>query len=284
MRKLSLYIKKNAFIFFLLPSLLGGMFFIFIPFIDSFGKSFFSAGSDEFVGLSNYIGILNNEAFVLAVKNTILFTVTCIPLLIIISFFIAYELSKIKCKIIIKSILLFPLAVPTAVLVIIWQILFCDMGYVNKILTDLGGERISFLNSSASFWLLVGGYIWKNIGYTVIIWEAGFMGISDSVIGAAKVDGGSEWQILTKIIMPLLKPTLYTISIISFLNSFKVFREAYLVAGSYPHESSYLIQHIFNNWFLNLDIDKMAAASVLVFFVIFIAITILRRLWDSKEE
>lgn len=283
MKKLRIYINKRAHFFFLLPSILGVMIFILIPFGDSFLRSFCSAGSNKFMGIENYKGIFKNEAFALAVKNTVLFTLICIPLLIVVSFIIAYVLSKLRHVILIKSILLFPMAVPTAVLVMIWKILFCDMGYVNRILTSLDFDKVSFLNSSASFALLVGSYIWKNLGYTVLIWEVGIMGVSESVIEAAKIDGANEWQILRKIMIPSLKPTLYTITIISFLNSFKVFREAYLVAGSYPHKSIYLLQHIFNNWFINLDIDKMAAASVMVFLVIFAAISLLQRLLDSKE-
>ena len=97
------------------------------------------------------------------------------------------------------------------------------------------------------------------------------------------MDGAGEADILFRIIIPNLKPTLYTITIISFLNSFKVFREAFLVAGAYPHDSIYLLQHLFNNWFINLDLDKMAAAAVLVFSVIFAAIVLLQRMWNKED-
>lgn len=110
------------------------------------------------------------------------------------------------------------------------------------------------------------------------------MSVSTNVIEAARVDGAGERRILTGIIFPGLRPTLYTITMISFLNSFKVFREAYLVAGAYPHESIYLLQHLFNNWFNNMDIDKMAAAAVTVFALIFAAIVFLQKAWDSEED
>lgn len=79
-------------------------------------------------------------------------------------------------------------------------------------------------------------------------------------------------------------PSLYTITVLSFLNSFKVFREAYLVAGDYPHTSMYLLQHLFNNWFRELSMDKLAAAAVLVAAVILVLILLLRRAWDEREE
>ena len=276
--------KQNVYcLLFLLPSLLGVMIFIFIPFLDSVRKSFFTAVSEKFIGAKNYEVIMKNDAFALAVKNTALFTAVCIPALIIISFFLSYLITKIKCIRLIKSVLLFPLAIPTAAMVLIWQILFSDNGYINNILVSTGHGSDSFLSSKTAFLVLVGSYIWKNLGYTVILWVTGIMKISGSVIEAAKVDGAGEADILFRIIIPNLKPTLYTITIISFLNSFKVFREAFLVAGAYPHDSIYLLQHLFNNWFINMDLDKMAAAAVLVFSIIFAAIVLLQRMWNKED-
>ncbi|WP_297958713.1 carbohydrate ABC transporter permease [uncultured Ruminococcus sp.] len=275
--------RRLWFVPFLLPSMAGVLIFTFLPFADSVRRSFCAAVTGEFVGVNNYRTVFSNEAFRLAVKNTLLFTSVCIPLLIVLSFFIAYGLSRLRHIALIKSALLFPLAVPTAALVLIWQILFGDTGWINNILTSHGHEAVSFLGSSKALWVLVGSYIWKNLGYTVLLWLTGIMSVSTAVTDAARVDGANERQILFRIVLPELKPALYTITIISFLNSFKVFREAYLVAGAYPHKSIYLLQHLFNNWFVNMDLDKMAAAAVAVFSVIFAAIVLLQRAWDREE-
>ena len=98
------------------------------------------------------------------------------------------------------------------------------------------------------------------------------------------MDGASERQVFWKVIFPNLKSSLYTITVLSFLNSFKVFREAYLVAGSYPHEDMYLLQHLFNNWFVNLELDKMAAAAVCVGTVLFLIILLLQKLWKVRRD
>lgn len=282
MKRLTLHKQNLRHIPFLLPSFIGVMVFVLIPFADSVRRAFCAAVTGEFVGVQNFKVISENEAFLLAVKNTSLFTAVCLPILIILSFFISYALCKLRYIRLIKSALLFPLAVPTATLVLVWQVLFDDAGYINSIITELGGTEIRFLHSSAAFWVLVGSYVWKNLGYTVVLWVAGMMSISTSLTDAARVDGANERQCLFHIILPNLKPTLYTITIISFLNSFKVFREAYLVAGSYPHDSMYLLQHLFNNWFVNMELDKMAAAAVCVFGVIFLAIVLLQRAWDKE--
>lgn len=282
MKRLTLHKQNLRHIPFLLPSFIGVMVFVLIPFADSVRRAFCATVTGEFVGVQNFKVISENEAFLLAVKNTSLFTAVCLPILIILSFFISYALCKLRYIRLIKSALLFPLAVPTATLVLVWQVLFDDAGYINSIITELGGTEIRFLHSSAAFWVLVGSYVWKNLGYTVLLWVAGMMSISTSLTDAARVDGANERQCLFHIILPNLKPTLYTITIISFLNSFKVFREAYLVAGSYPHDSMYLLQHLFNNWFVNMELDKMAAAAVCVFGVIFLAIVLLQRAWDKE--
>lgn len=282
MKRYALKKQNLQHILFLLPSLIGVMIFIFIPFADSIRRSFCTTITGNFVGIHNYKVIFDNDAFQIAVKNTVLFTVVCLPILIVLSFFISFVLCKLKYIRLIKSTLLFPLAVPTATLVLVWKILFDDAGYINRIIIEFGGTQVRFLNTSAAFWVLVGSYVWKNIGYTVLLWVTGMMSISTSLTDAAKVDGANERQCLFRIILPNLKPTLYTITIISFLNSFKVFREAYLVAGSYPHDSIYLLQHLFNNWFVNMELDKMAAAVVCVFGVIFIAIVLLQHAWDKE--
>ena len=83
--------------------------------------------------------------------------------------------------------------------------------------------------------------------------------------------------------MPNLMSTMYTITVLAFLNSFKVFREAYLVAGDYPHESMYLLQHLFNNWFRELSLDKMSAAAVVIAMLILVLIIGLQRSWDRED-
>ncbi len=138
------------------------------------------------------------------------------------------------------------------------------------------------MNTGASFAVLVFSYIWKNLGYTMILWLAGLASVPQSVYEAAEMDGAKKSVQFFKITLPLIRPMIFTIVVLSFLNSFKVFREAYLVAGNYPQENIYLLQHLFNNWFLSLSVDKMAAASVLLAGVIGVFVLILQRLWETE--
>lgn len=286
--------KKNrlrrAFFLFLAPSFIGVLIFVLVPFLDVFKRSFTTAVTGQFNGIQNYKTIFTNQAFQLAVKNTFRFTFVCIPILVVVGLIIAFPLSKLKSAGLIKSLYLFPLAMPTATIVIVWKMFFYKQGFLNLFLTRLGewsglwGEiHKDYLGSSAAFWVLVFSYVWKNTGYTIVLWLAGILGISGEMLEAARVDGASELQSFFRVVLPNLKGSLYTIVILSFLNSFKIYREAYLVAGSYPEQDIYLLQHLFNNWFVNLDFDKMAAAAVCVGRFLFVVIMILQRLWDKSE-
>lgn len=281
--------ENRSFVIFILPSLLGTLLFVIIPFLDVFRRSFQTVITGRFIGLQNYKVIFTNQAFLLALKNTLRFTMVCIPLLVIIGLIIAMPLSRLKNAGLIKSLYLFPMAMPTATIVIVWKMLFYKQGFLNLFLTRLGegsglwGEvHKDYLGSSAAFWVLVFSYIWKNTGYTVVLWLAGILGIPNELLEAARVDGASELQCFFRIILPNLKGSLYTIVILSFLNSFKIYREAYLTAGAYPEQDIYLLQHLFNNWFVNLDFDKMAAATVCVGGFLLVVIMLLQHLWDSR--
>lgn len=285
--------KSFGWVYFLAPSLAGVLLFVLLPFADVVRRSFLSAVTEEFRGMENYRMIFSNSAFILSVKNTLKFTVVCIPMLVLLGLAIALPLSKRKGAQLIKSLYLFPLAMPTAAIVIVWKMVFYKQGFLNKLLTwlaawhaDRSGKEgelvmIDFLGTGTAFFVLAGTYLWKNLGYTIVLWLSGIMSISGDILEAARVDGAGKRQSLFYVLLPNLRGSLYTIVVLSFLNSFKIYREAYLTAGAYPHESIYLLQHLFNNWFVNLELDKMAAAAVVVGCGVVIAIWILQRLWDK---
>lgn len=276
--------RNRAWLYFLAPSLIGVTVFVFLPFADVVRRSFLTAMSKEFTGFGNYRTVFTNSAFLLAVKNTLRFTVTGIPLLVAAGLLIALVLSGSKHVRLIKSLYLFPLAVPTAVIAIVWKMIFYKHGFLNLICVSLCRtfQPVDYLGTGAAFYVLTGTYLWKNLGYTIVLWLAGIAGVNDEILEAAKVDGAGWRQRLFLVLLPNLKGSLYTIVVLSFLNSFKIYREAYLTAGSYPDESMYLLQHLFNNWFVNLELDKMAAAAVVcaAFFLVFILL--LQRLWDRE--
>ena len=289
-KKLKRHLRKrnSAWIYFLLPSFLGVSVFVLVPFLDVVRRSFVTAVTQEWAGFHNYRNVFGNQAFRLAVHNTMRFTAVCLPLLIGFGLFAAVWLSRLKKMQLIKSLFLFPLAMPAATVVLIWKMIFSRQGMLNAGLISLGvlpeGILPDYMGTGASFWVLVFSYVWKNLGYTMVLWLAGIFAVPGDMCEAARVDGAGERQVFWRVVFPNLKSSLYTITVLSFLNSFKVFREAYLVAGSYPHEDMYLLQHLFNNWFVNLELDKMAAAAVCVGTVLFAIILLLQRLWRAEEN
>ena len=253
--------------------------FVLFPCLDVLRRSFVTAASGEFAGLDNYREVLSNTAFLLAAANTARFAAICLPVLIGLGLVIALLLFQMPGAQLLKSIFLFPMAMPAMTVVLVWRMVFSEEGFINR----LTGNETDFMNSGFSFWILVLTYLWKNLGYTVVLWLSGISQIPSETLEAAAVDGAGWAKRFRFVMLPQLKGTLYTITVLSFLNSFKVFREAYLVAGAYPHESMYLLQHLFNNWFVKLELDKMAAAAVCVAVCMFAVILVLWRLWEEKE-
>lgn len=268
---------------FVLPSFAGVGIFWLVPFLDVVRRSFFSAVSGEFTGWKNYETIFRNQAFRLAAGNTLHFFVVCIPLLVMLSLLIAVLLTRRKKGIqLLKSMFLLPMAIPVASVVLLWKVLFHDQGLLNHLLSVFSLEGIDWMNTDASFGVLVVSYLWRNLGYDIVLWAAGLGSIPAALYDAARVDGAGEWKCFFFITLPNLLPTMFTIAVLSLLNGFKVFREAYLVAGDYPQDSMYLLQHLFNNWYRDLALDKMAAAAVVTGIVILLLILALKKAWDSE--
>ena len=269
---------------FLAPSLAGILVFFLVPFADTVRRSFYDVRGRNFIGLDGYASVLNNSAFQLAAGNTAKFIAICIPLLLVVSLVIALLVRGIRPRgKVFKTTYLLPMAIPVASVVLLWQVLFNQNGLANAILTSVGAQPIDFTGTSAAFWVLVFTYLWKNSGYDMILWLAGLDSISESLYESARVDGANAWQCFRYITMPALIPTTGLVAILSLLNGFKVFREAFLVAGAYPHDSIYLLQHLFNNWFQNLDVSRLSAAATLMCLVLLVVILFMQRFLRESD-
>ncbi len=283
-KKLSYPKSQYAAWAFLLPNLLGVLAFTLIPMLRVLLSSFQSAVGGRWMGIQNYLSVLHNAAFQVALRNTARFTVICVPILVSLSLLLAVWLhGLLRGRGAFMSAYLLPMAVPVASVVLVWKVFFHKNGLINALLVFLGGSGIDWMDSGAAFWMLVLSYLWKNLGYTMVLWTAGLEGIPANVYEAAQVDGANGLQTFLYVTLPNLRGSAYTIGVLSLLNTFKVFREAWLVAGDYPHESMYLLQHLYNNWFRVLDYDKIAAASVMTSAVVFLLIGLLRRAWDRED-
>lgn len=267
------------------PSMIGLSVFVLLPFADTIRRSFLNARGDTFVGFSNYRSVIQNQAFQLAAYNTGRFMLVCVPALLVISLIIALAMKGASERGQIgKTIYLMPMAIPVASIALLWTVVFHNQGLLNGILNELGLTTVDFMNSNVAFWVVIGTYLWKNIGYTMILWSAGMDSISGHLYQASSVDGASKWQQFQYITMPCLRSTAFLIGTLSLINLFKVYREAYLVAGNYPHESIYFLQHLFNNWFRDLDLGRVTAAAVLLLLVLLALIAMIQIIWKEEKD
>lgn len=255
----------------LLPSMAGVMLFRIIPLADVLKRSLINNVTKAYVGLQNYKDVVFNLSFRAAIKNTFLFLGICIPILLSLSLVLAYLLSqgqkksgeKHDKKDRIKTVLLIPMAIPVASIVLVWKLLFCRYGIVDRVLSTFNGG-VDYLNSKWALITLVLTYVWRNIGYDVVLWVAAFHSVDQSIYEAADMDGANRLQQFRYITWPCILPYGSVILILSMLNAFKAFREVYLIAGEYPNRNIYLIQHLFNNWLVDLQLDHLCAAAILV--------------------
>ena len=279
------YISRNKTpLAFIAPSFIGVSVFVIVPFADVLRRSFFTATGGNFVGISNYINVFGNDAFKLAAGNTLKFVAVCIPALIVISLMLALLLSGFKSGgDSFKAVFMLPLVIPAASMVIIWKLYYHSDGLFNSLAQSIFGTSVPFMTSAAAFWVLTVSYIWKNAGYDMVLWIGGLSRIPKDIYEAAAIDGAGSLKRLFSITLPNLTGVLFMVIVLSLLNSFKVFREAYLVAGEYPHTSMYMLQHIFNNWFTALDIEKLSAGAVMMAIVIFLLISAWMKLIGEGE-
>lgn len=271
--------KKEAFvgILLVLPFLAGFLLFYIIPFGISVFYSFTQGiGGMNFVGMKNYRDIFGSYAFRLAAANTFRFMGIGIPLIILLSLGLSLIIfGSVGHAKIFQSVFLYPMVIPIGSVVMFFQVMLSEYGVVNRILYQLGLTEVKWLDSGAAFYVLLFLYVWKNCGYNMVLFLTGLNGIPRECEEAAKLEGAGRWQYFWYIQCPLLIPSFLFVFVMSVINSFKCYREAYLLGGRYPDDSIYMLQHFMNNNFESLNYQRLSVAAILVFLVIFALVILL---------
>ena len=259
---------------FLAPSIIGVLLFFVLPFLVVIFYSFVDNPiSKQFVGFANYIKVFNNNAFRTAVGNTLLFSSIAVPLAVVLGLVLAMMLdSGIPMRSQLRSAFLTPLMVPIASVVLIFQVLFDYNGVVNSVLTKAGGVQIDWLKSSAGLFVIILLFLWKNLGYNMILFLSAMGNIPKDVVEVAQLDGAGKWKIFWNVKLRYLSPMIVFTTILSIINSFKVFREVYLLTGEYPVGTLYMLQHYMNNTFATADYQKLSTAAIYMSIVMIIII------------
>lgn len=266
--KIPVFFKKETLValLFLAPSVGGFAIFYAIPFVMGLRYSFLDSPVDGvFVGLANYQTLLASSSFRQAALNTTLFTTVSVPLMLGLSLMLALVLNQsVYMRKWLRTAYILPLVVPVASIVFIWQALFDWNGALNAWLHSWGMNRIDWMKTDWSIGVVTLIYIWKNIGYNVILFLAGIQSIPESYYELANLEGAGSFRKFRSITLVYLMPTIFFVVLMSIINSFKVFRETYLIAGDYPNNKIYMLQHYMNNMFQSLDLQKLTPAASLM--------------------
>ena len=271
--------KENRLaLLFIVPSLAGVALFFAIPFMMSLGYAA-TDSSGGFTGLDNFINLFGSDAFRLASGNTLKFMMSAIPLNIAIPLFIACLLFKEAGKSKLKTVFMSPLVIPSACAAFFFQSLFMSNGLLSRIL----GVNTDWLKTDYSFVIAVGVYVWKNMGYNLVLALAGLANIPKEYYEWASVEGMGRIKMFFRITLIYLVPALFIMFVMSFISSFKVYRELYMLAGSYPNEKIYMLQHYMNNQFASLNYQNLTTAAFVITFVIAVFMIIFFTI-DKKSE
>jgi multiple sugar transport system permease protein len=263
-------LKFDSSVLFILPGLAGLVVFFIWPFIISIGYAFVSKPvNGEFVGFANFISLLQNKTYLLGLKNTLIFIGVSLPIGMLCSLGVALLINRVKkYRALFILIFLIPLVIPSGSMVFFWKSLFTENGFINGVLASLGADTVKWLETAANRFVLVLIFIWKNMGYNMILFLSGLSNVPKECYEAAAVDGAGKLRVFTHITAPNLIPTVVLVVIMSVINSFKVFKEVFMLSGNYPHESVYMLQHFMNNMFFSLNYQKLTTATCILVIII----------------
>lgn len=266
-------------LFFVLPAIVGTFIFIVIPIFCSFALSFTQwdlLGEIKFVGLENYRSVLSETEFLQILINTLVYALSTTFFAVIIPLFIASILnSKIKGSEVFKTIYFLPFITPAIVIAIVWSWIFDpNIGLVN----NLFNTHLTWLfDKHLAMPVLIFVSVWKLIGYNVVLFLTGFSTINPNIYESAKIDGAGSREIFREITVPLLKPTIYFVTLVTAISSFQVFDLIYVMTSGGPENSTNVIVYsIYKYAFEYFDIGKSCALAYILF-VIILTLAILQR-------
>lgn len=265
------------------PLMVGYILFYAAPFLRILYYSV-SKGSLGFVGLDNYITIFRNRTFKLAVGNTVKFLAVSLPLILVLGFAIALLLKQQAKKYpVLKSAVMLPYVMPVVGTMLLVDIIFAETGLLSRLVEAMGLDVPLWLESEHAFWIVVLLYLWKNTGYCVILLLSGLNAIPESHYDAASIDGAGGFAKLRYITIPQMWYSVFFAGVFSLINAFKCFREIFLIGGTHPHDSIYILQHYINNSFEKLNMPNLSVASVMILLPLTVAFILCYRWVMGKE-
>ncbi len=287
--------QKVSYLFIAVPFTL---FFIFqlAPVIISFFWSFTQydvVHSPRFVGLANYKNILfNDPLFWKAMRNTAVYVLGVVPIGVCLALILAVAIDqKIKFKNLFKSIFFLPTVTAIVAVSVIWKWLYAGekYGLINFIMIKLGFQPVDWLASPT--WTLPAIMImsiWAGVGYSMIIFLAGLQTIPHVMYEAAEIDGAGFWRKLFCVTIPLLKPTIVFVTMMSFIFSFQVFEQVYIMTsgqggiGGVLDSALTIVAYLYDKGFVKFQMGYASALAYIIFIFIFLLTIINKRFMKTN--
>lgn len=265
--------------------------FIIIPIIYSLYMSLHDwnimYNIKDFIGFDNYKEVFQDERFFNALKNTLIYTVSYVPILVILSLALAAFINeKFIASGFYKTVLFIPAITSMAIIAIIFRFLLDgDIGYVSLALRKLGFSVPDFLRDpETAMWSVVLTSVWRWVGFYMVIFLSGFNSIPDSLYEAAEIDGAGKLRQFFSISLPLLMPTISFTLITNLINSFQVFDPVYVMTKGGPMFSTEVL--VYYVYYMGFNVFDMGYASSMAFilFLIILVFTLIQLKGFMKSD
>ncbi len=277
---------------FLGPALLIFLVLVLLPVLFSGYLAFtnwdFTSGLKgiKWIGLKNFVKLKTDKNFNFALKNTFIYTLTSVPLTLLISLMFAYFLNgRVFLQKIMRTFVFIPYISNMVALALLFRCLFRSDGIINSMLVNTFGmkEGLKWMSSNDLNKIpIILLSTWAAIGYSMIVYMAAMQGISESLYEAAAIDGASPRQIFWRITVPLISPTTFFLMIIRMIAVFKIFTSVKVMSGHVSSRGNIsLIVKIYDDAFGNYKFGY-ASAEAWVLFIIIFAATLLQ-FWGKKR-
>lgn len=249
----------------LLPGLAGLMLFYVAPFFGGIWYSLLDGTfENSFVGPDNYVRVAQNAMFQLGLKNTWELSLICAPVIWLGAFLLAAMLKTLGSRSTgFRNVLLMPYLMPSSAMLLIWLVMFDYGGVINRLCAALGLERVLWLEGDALRFPIVLLYVWKNLGFSVVLFASALSAVHPSLYEYASLEGAGWWTQAFRITLPQILPTAFLVFVLAWINAFRIFKEVFFIGGSYPAPSIYTLQHYMNNKFARLEYQDVTSAAYL---------------------
>jgi putative chitobiose transport system permease protein len=261
---------------FLLPALLILAVSSFWPVLQAIYLSFTDydiIGSPNFIGLKNYEQLWKDQLFWKVLFNTLIYMVVAVPSLVILPLFLAILVNqKLRGIQFFRAAYYVPVIVSVVVAGIAWKWIYAENGLLNYFTSIFSSVKIPWLtNSSTAIFAIIAVTIWKGLGYYMVIYLAGLQTIPQDLYEAAAIDGSDGWRKHVDITIPLLKPYITLVTVISAIAAMKVFEEVYVMSRGGPANSSKtVVYYLYEKGFSSLEMGYASAIGVVLFVVVFV--------------